>query len=86
MNKGGHSRQRSKISKLMYLAAFSVANLSSSSTNFFTLADDLDRDFYKILEVQKNATSAELKKAYRKLTLQYHPDKNPGDDEAKERF
>ena len=85
MNKGGHSRQRSKISKLMYLAAFSVANLSSSSL-FFTMADDLDRDFYKILEVQKNATAAELKKAYRKLTLQYHPDKNPGDDEAKERF
>ena len=85
MNKGSsHSRQRSKISKLMYLAAFSVVNLSSHL--FFTLADDLDRDFYKILEVKRNATAAELKKAYRKLTLQYHPDKNPGDDEAKEKF
>ena len=42
-----------------------------------------DRDFYKILEIKKNAKESEIKKAYRKLTLQYHPDKNQGDEAAK---
>jgi len=48
--------------------------------------DSKNRDFYKILEVKKNAKAADIKKAYRKLTLQYHPDKNQGDDDAKTKF
>lgn len=68
--------------QFLYSVLFNFVLILVISSDF-SLAN---RDFYKILDVKKSATTNEIKKAYRKLAKELHPDKNKNDPNASEKF
>jgi len=70
-----------KVPSSLTSKCFTYLFIISVILTFFAFGDD-ERDFYKILGVSRKANDKEIKKAYRKLSLQYHPDKNPSEDAA----
>ena len=73
---------RKKSSSLFVLLLTTLLLLSVSFVAEFAHA----KDYYSILGVARGAPESQIKRAYRKLALKYHPDKNPGDDKAKSKF
>ena len=67
-----------KISSLFMILVLSLA--------FFVQGVLCQEDFYNLLEIPRQATKADIKKAYRSLSMKLHPDKNPGDEAAAEHY
>jgi DnaJ family protein B protein 11 len=65
---------------LVFLNIVTLISITNAKGN------GLNRDFYKILDVPRSASPAEIKKAYRALSLKWHPDKNPDDKSAVDKF
>ena len=66
---------------------FTIFLIHTSIYSIFSKKSDDENDYYKILGIKKDATDGEIKKAYRKLALKWHPDKNPNNrEEAEEKF
>jgi len=74
------------MAKLSLSTAFLVVAVLFVSSVEFGAAQDDEEDYYEVLTVDRDATEAQIRKAYRKLAKQYHPDRNKGDEAAEKKF
>lgn len=86
------AKKKSMIGKVVtkFVVLFMLTMMIQEKLSFFDLVGivgvEAGKDFYSVLGVARNAPAEQIKRAYRKLALKYHPDKNPGDEKAKTKF
>ena len=64
----------------------STTKISKTKSSLDWVFERCQRDYYEVLGVQRGASASDMKSAYRKLAMKYHPDRNPGDKVAEEKF
>ena len=74
-----------KVVKLLFVIVCASSLISQHGFGL-DLVRAAERDFYKILGVPRSAKEREIKKAFKKLSMKWHPDKNPGDDSAAKKY
>ena len=88
MNKKSSSKATNVIMALLLITMLMTSSddMFGSSTGFNQVRAEENRDFYKILGIPRSAKEKEIKKAFKKMSMKYHPDKNKGDEGAMKKY
>jgi len=88
MNKKSISKAKNVIMALLLITMLMTPSddMFGSSTGFNQVRAEENRDFYKILGIPRSAKEKEIKKAFKKMSMKYHPDKNKGDEGAMKKY
>ena len=88
MNKKSSSKAKNVIMALLLITMLMTPSddMFGSSTGFNQVRAEENRDFYKILGIPRSAKEKEIKKAFKKMSMKYHPDKNKGDEGAMKKY
>ena len=88
LNKKSSSKAKNVIMALLLITMLMTPSddMFGSSTGFNQVRAEENRDFYKILGIPRSAKEKEIKKAFKKMSMKYHPDKNKGDEGAMKKY